>query len=314
MLIHVLIYTSETRPSPVSKADIDMLTEAAEKQGHKIEVIYSPDCQLAFTKKPHILVKNKRPKNINILLVKASFLGTDLDLHSNVIKQFQLSGIPVVNNHLSVIRAKNKVRTMQVLNRNGIPTPKTYVARSSKYIEDIVERIGSLPVIIKTLSGSHGSGVSIVETRNGLRSIAEMIIDNMKTGSLIVQEYVKESKGKDIRVFIVGGKIITAMQRIAANRDEFRSNFKLGGKVKIAELSPKEKRIALASVEACGLEMAGVDILRTKDGPKVLEVNANPGLEGITQATGVDVAGAVIKYTVAKAKRELKKKNKKNLT
>ncbi|MBT4120991.1 MAG: RimK family alpha-L-glutamate ligase [Candidatus Magasanikbacteria bacterium] len=312
MLIHILVYTSEARPSPVQKMDIAMLAEAAKKQGHEIEVIYSPDCQLGFTKKPHILVKNKRPKNINILLIKASFLGTDLDLHSNVIKQFQLSGISVVNDHLSVIRAKNKVRTMQVLNRNGVPTPKTYVARSSRYIEDVVERIGSLPVIIKNISGSHGSGVSIVETKNGLRSIAEMIIENMKSGSLIVQEYVKESKGKDIRVFVVGGKIVAAMQRIAANRDEFRSNFKLGGKVRIAELTAKEKRMSLAATDACGLEMAGVDILRTNSGPKVLEVNANPGLEGITQATGVDVAGAIIKYTATKAKREMGKKKKKS--
>lgn len=311
MLIHVLTFGNPARLTSVTQTDLDLLSEAAQNLGHKIEVIYSRDCQLEFTGKPRMLIKSKKRKNIDIVLVKANFLGADLDLHAGFIKQFELAGIPVINNSAAVIRAKNKMRTLQVLNQHKVPIPKSYIIRSSEYIDDVVEKIGSYPVILKSLSGSHGAGVAIIESQRGLRSIIEMMIESESSAPLTVQEYIKESRGKDIRVFIIGKRIIGAMERIATKRGEFRSNFHLGGRVRVAEMSRREKDVAFVAVEACKLEIAGVDILRTKKGPKVLEVNANPGLEGITKATGRDVAGEIIKYTVAKARREMRKKEKK---
>ncbi|MFH1947208.1 MAG: RimK family alpha-L-glutamate ligase [Candidatus Magasanikbacteria bacterium] len=303
MKIHTLIYTSLENPGPATKKDIELLAEAAEKQGHELEVISALDCQLKFSNKPEVFIKNKKIKGINVLLVRANFLTGSLDFHSGLIKQFELTGIPIINTHLPVLRAKNKQRNLQTLSHYKIPIPKTYIIRSPEYVDDVVKDIGSYPVIIKTTAGSHGLGVSIVESARGLKSLVGMLVNNRNSAPLIVQEYIRESKGKDIRVFILGKRIIAAMERIATKKGEFRSNFHLGGRVRVAEMSRKEKDVAFAAVKACGLDMAGVDILRTKTGPKVLEVNANPGLEGITLATGRDIAGEIIKYTVNKARR-----------
>jgi len=313
MKIHVLTYSNPDHLSQTVKTDLELLETAAKKQGHEIKIIYARDCQLKFSgKKPQVLIKNKKP-DIDVLLVRANFLTGSLDFHAGLIRQFEYAGFTVVNKRLPVLRAKNKLRTLQVLNREKVPIPKSYIVRSSNYTDDVIKDIGSFPVILKTVAGSHGRGVSIIESKRGLSSIIELLIEGEKSAPLIIQEYVKESKGKDIRVFILGKRIIAAMERIATKRGEFRSNFKLGGRVRVAEMSRREKDVAFAAVKACGLDMAGVDLLRTKSGPKVLEVNANPGLEGITQATGRDIAGEIIKYTVKKAKREIRKKeNKKN--
>ncbi|MDD5043767.1 MAG: RimK family alpha-L-glutamate ligase [Patescibacteria group bacterium] len=304
MKIHVLTYSSPTNLSPVTKMDLELLDKAAREQGHVLEIIYAKDCQLKFTtRRPEILIKNQKPEDMEVLLVRANFLHYNLESYSAIIKQFQMAGIPVINNHLAVVRAKNKLRTMQALSKLKIPVPKTYVIVSSEYMDDVIKGIGTFPVILKTISGSHGSGVSIIESKRGLRSVVEMMISASGPTPFIIQEYVKEAKGKDIRVFIVGKRIIAAMERIATKRGEFRSNFHLGGRVRVASMSRKEKDVAFAAIKAVGLDIAGVDILRTKTGPKVLEVNANPGLEGITQATGRDIAGEIIKYAVKKARR-----------
>lgn len=278
-----------------------MLMDAAQKQGHELVPLYARDCQLEFVKKPRILHKNKVVRGVKMLIVKPTFGGGDLDYHITTIKQFELAGVPVINPHGPVTRAKNKIRTMQVLKRKNIPMPKSYVVRSAEYIEDVMDDIGSHPVILKSAIGSKGVGVSIIESKRGLRSIVDMLVEDENSAPIILQEYVKESRGRDLRVFIVGNKIVAAMERIARKRGEFRSNFSLGGKVKVAELSSKEKRIAIAAAKALGLDIAGVDLIRSKDGPKVLEVNSNPGLQGITEATGIDVAGKIIKYAVKRA-------------
>lgn len=306
MKIHVLTFSHPDFMTPVTKTDLELLEKSAHKQGHVLEVIYARDCQLKFSsKKPEILIQNKplEEKGIKVLLIRANFLGTNIEFRSAIIKQFQIAGVPVINNHLAVVRAKNKVRTMQSLGRDGIPVPKTYIIGSSEYIDDVVEDIGRFPVILKTITGSHGSGVSIIESKRGLRSVIEMMMRSEGAMPLMIQEYVKEAKGKDIRVFIVGRRIVGAMERIATKRGEFRSNFHLGGRVRVASMSRREKDVAFAAVKSLGLDIAGVDILRTKTGPKVLEVNSNPGLEGITTATERDIAGEIIKYAVKKARR-----------
>lgn len=301
MLIHILTFSNPERLSPVTKVDLEMLVESAKRLGHKVEIIYDRDCQLVFNKKPEIHIQNKKRKNIKVILTRANFLNTFLEYRASIIHQFEITGIPVINHHLPVLRAKNKLRTIQILNKQKIPIPKSYLLSSSQYIDDAVKQFGSFPIILKTLYGSHGNGVTIIESKRGLRSIVEMMTGDENSNPIMLQEYVKEAKGKDIRVFIVGKRILAAMERIATKKGEFRSNFHLGGRVRVAEMSKKEKEIAFAAVSACGLDMAGVDILRTKKGPVVLEVNCNPGLEGITKATGRDIAGEIIKYTVKKA-------------
>lgn len=301
MRIHVLTFSDPEKTFGEGRANLDLIRDAAIRLGHTIEFIYANDCQLEFVKQPRLLIKNKKPAGIKVVIVRPGFGGSELDLHIGTIHQFEFLGVPVLNHHLAVMRTKNKIRSMQVLKKHGIAMPKSYVIRSSQYIGDVVDSIGSYPVVIKSLSGSKGAGVAIIESARGLRSIMDMLVNEDAPGPIIVQEYVKESSGKDIRIFTVGNTIVAAMERIAVKRGEFRSNFSLGGKVRIAELSAKEKQLALAAAKACDLDIAGVDLIRTKNGPKILEVNSNPGLSGITQATGIDVAGAIIKYAVKRA-------------
>ena len=303
MRIHLLTFSNPARSKGDTLESIQLLEEAAQKQGHVLDLIYAKNCQLEFLKKPRVLLDGKPLKGINVLIVKPTFGGKELDYHISTIKQFETGKYPVINMHGPVTRAKNKIRSMQVLLKKGIPMPKSYVVRSPEYIEEMVDDIGKFPVIIKAINRSQGAGVSIVESKRGLRSIIEMFVEDDTSAPMIIQEYIKESSGKDIRVFVVGGKIIAAMDRIAKRRGEFRSNFSLGGRVKIAELSDEEKRLAKAAAKALGLDIAGVDLIRSKNGTKVIEVNSNPGLKGITQATGVDVAGAIIKYAVKRAEK-----------
>lgn len=303
MIIHVLVFSHSQKLGENTRANIELLQQSAAKLGHDLRIIHDCDCQMKFNNGPELIIKNHEFKDINILITRPNPTGRNLEFRSLIIKQFEMMGIPVINNYLAVMRAKNKLKTTQVLSQKKIPLPKTYIVSHSKYIDDVILDMGSFPVILKTLSGSHGQGVSIVESKRGLKSIIEMLTKEKDHEPVIIQEYVKESSGKDVRVFIVGKRIVGAMERIATRRGEFRSNFHLGGRVRIAELSEQERLIAHQACEACGLDIAGVDIIRTNSGPKVLEVNANPGLEGITKATNRDIAGEIIKFAVNKYKR-----------
>ncbi len=306
MKIHILTYKKRGFQSGSQWTQLEMLRESAENLGHEIELVYADECQLRFFKKPEILVNNKKP-DIDILLIKAGFLGSDSSAHVSLIKQFELAGIPVVNKHYAVRSSKDKVKNIQVLQKNDIPTPKTIVVRSSQMLAEVVKTIGKYPLILKTSSGSLGVGVMIVESKRAMQSIVEML-HGQRHISVVIQEYIKESSGKDIRAFVVDNKVVAAMERIARKRGEFRSNYSLGGKIRALTLTKEEEKLALNAAKACELEMAGVDIIRTKTGPKILEVNSNPGIEGITEATGIDVAGEIIKYCVKKYKKINKQK------
>jgi ribosomal protein S6--L-glutamate ligase len=296
MKINILVFSNLNDPERATYKAVELLRESAEKMGHELEIIKAKDCKMIFNDRSKLFVNSTPISGMKKLLSLPSFSGKNLLIHGNIIKQFELMGVRVMNSFDATSIAKNKISMLQALSVGKIPMPKTYAVRSAEYLGDIVKEIGSYPVILKSLSGSHGIGVSIVESQRGLRSVAEMFLDSEDSGPLTIQEYVKESSGKDIRIFIVGGKIITAMERTARKRGEFRSNFVLGGKVAVAELSEEEKRLAKRAAKACGLDFSGVDLIRTKNGPKILEVNSNPGLEGITQATGKDIAGELIKY------------------
>lgn len=272
-----------------------MLKKAAVGLGHSARIFRDAHFQFILDDvAPRCLYQGQNFSPPDIMIVRASVLQ-NVDLAISTVKHLQLMKIPVVNYYLPIVRAKNKVRTMQILSHEGIPIPKTVMITSLDYLDTAVAQIGSFPLIVKIPNGSEGIGVSIIESNRSLRSMVELMSANFRNTTIIIQEYVKEAKGKDIRVFVVGDEIVAAMER-KAKRGEFRANFERGGSVSLTDLSETEKEIALAAAKAIGLHVAGVDIIRTATGPKILEVNSNPGLEGITQATGVNVAEHMVRF------------------
>lgn len=275
--------------------DAVAIKNAALEMGHSARIFRNANFQFSFDPhQPNLFYKNQKFSPPDVMIIRASVLD-NVDLEVSCVKQLQLMGVPVVNHYLPIVRAKNKVRTMQIMKHEGIPIPRTVVIHNVEYLDEAVRKLGSFPLILKTPHGSLGLGVSIIESRRSMRSMIDLISGNLKESLIIIQEYVKEAKGKDIRVFVVGGKIIAAMER-QAKKGEFRANFHQGGSVGIVDLSKEEQEMALKATKAIGLHVAGVDIIRTTEGPKILEVNSNPGLEGIIQATGVNVAYHIVKF------------------
>ncbi len=284
-------------------SDVLQLKRAALELGHHARIFRNANFQFSFDSvQPSLRYKSQRFSPPDVMIIRPSVLD-NVDLEVSTVRQLQLMGIPVVNHYMPIVRAKNKVRSLQILQHAGIPIPRTVVIHNVAYIDKAVEELGRFPLILKAPQGSLGVGVSIIESLRSMRSMVDLVSASLKNSLIILQEYVKEAKGKDIRVFVIGGKIIAAMER-KAKRGEFRSNFERGGSVALADLSEEEREIALKSTRAIGLDIAGIDIIRTVEGPKVLEVNANPGLEGITKATGINVAAQIVKFAEKVAKRK----------
>lgn len=283
-----------------------MLKKTAQFMGHQVRIFRNARFQFAFAAgKPTLFYKDEIFAAPDVMIIRP-YVFSNVDHEISTVKHLQLLDIPVVNHYLPIVRAKNKVRTLQILSHQGIPIPKTVVIHSLEYLDSAITKIGQFPLIMKTPLGSQGMGVSIVESKRSLLSMLDLIKMNFRHNQIIIQEYVKEAKGKDIRVFIVGGRIIAAMER-KAHRGEFRSNFHRGGSIALADISEEETKMAILAVSAIGLDIAGVDIIRTAEGSKVLEVNSNPGLEGITKATKIPVAEHIIRFAekVVKQKRWL---------
>lgn len=279
-----------------SKEEI-RLKNTAKAKGHTARVFRSGRFQLVYDGTARrLLYDGKLFPKYDVIITRPSILR-DVDLNISIIKQMDMMGIPIFNRYTPIIKAKNKLKSMQILDHYNIPIPKTTVIRSSKYLDLAVRSVGGLPVIIKTPFGSYGVGVTIAESKRGLKSM----MDWENTNMYMIQEFVKYSRGKDIRVFVVGGKVVGTMMR-SAMKGEFRSNIELGGKGSKVEITEEEKDIAIKSVQALDLEYAGVDILRSKEGPVVLEINANPGFKALEQYTGVDIASSLIDFAVEYAK------------
>jgi ribosomal protein S6--L-glutamate ligase len=282
-------------------ADIKMLKEAVKELGHTPKILRVDKCQLYYnSKKPDVLYGGKPFPKVDVIIPRFTAL-TNVTLKATIVHQLHLIGIPIIQSFKSLVRAKNKLRSLQLLSNKGIPVPTTIVVKRFEYLNIAIEKVGGFPIIIKTPFGSMGSGVAIVETRRALHSAFDMLLTSPDFNSLLIQEYVEEAEGKDIRVYIVDSKILTAMERIAPE-EEFRSNLALGGVGNVAKLSKEEKKIALDAAKVLDLKVAGVDILRSKHGPVVMEVNCNAGIEGITEVTGIDIAKEIVKYAVKFAK------------
>ncbi len=277
-----------------------MIKDAIEKAGHQVTILYENEIQIRYGQRPNIFINGEPLIGLDAIIVRPAF-KRDPSIHSSIIRQLELNGYLVINGYLGVHRAKNKIRTLQLLDHFDLPMPKTVVLFSGEGLNNTLKDF-SFPVVIKSAYGSGGTGIFIAETKRSAAPIIEYLLKGEGSNDPIkIQEYIKESKGKDLRVFVVGKTIVAAMQR-SAKKGDFRANFHKGGSVHSVELTEDEKRIAIAASQHMGLNISGVDLLRTKNGPVIIEVNSCPGLEGITEATGIDIAGLIVKYVEKKVR------------
>lgn len=282
------------------------IIKEAKARGHKVKTFYSPFVGLVFGNGKTLSYKGAviDPNKYDVILVRPGFTS-DPSINASIIKQFQLAGFYVLNGYIGVFRAKNKIRTLQMLDHFDIPVPKTLVVKDLETLQDAAQEF-KFPVIVKTIFGTHGRGVFLAESKRSLGPIVEYIVAREK-GPVSLQEYIREAKGQDLRIFVLGKKVVAAMERVAKS-GEFRANFHKGGSVTVADLSPEEKKIAIKATQIMGLDVSGVDILRTKTGPKIIEVNSNPGLEGITKASGVNVAEKMVDFIEKRVEKYGKKR------
>ncbi len=275
------------------------LVEAAEKHGHEAHVIDHLRCNIEIEQKgPSLFYGSEYLEGFDAVIPRVgasvTFYGTA------VVRQFEMMNVFSVNSSRGIVHSRDKLRCLQVLSKEGIGLPKTVFTNYSRNVEHVVESAGGAPVVLKLLEGTQGLGVVLAENQNAAQSVLEAF--NGLKARVIVQEFIKEAKGADIRAFVVDGEVVGAMKR-QGKEGEFRSNLHRGGTATIMELTEEEKRTAIKAAEAVGLGVAGVDLLQSSRGPLVLEVNSSPGLEGIERATGVDIAGKIISFIEQNVKR-----------
>mgnify|MGYP002623868905 CR=1 FL=1 len=274
------------------------LKEAAEKRGHEIHVVDYLRCYMDITAhRPKVIFRGKPLLGYDAVIPRIgathTFYGTA------VVRQFEMMGVFPTNESTAISRSRDKLRCLQLLARKGIGLPVTGFAHSTQDIEGLLNIVGGAPLVIKLIEGTQGIGVILAETEKA----AEAVIEAFRglDANILVQEFIKEAGGSDIRCFVVGEKVVASMKR-QAPEGEFRSNIHRGGTASKIKLTPEERSTATRAAKTMGLNVAGVDILRSNHGPVVMEVNSSPGLEGIEEATGVDVAGAVIEFLEKNAK------------
>lgn len=285
------------RLSPTTIKEIQALKNSIKQQGHTCVYLSVADCQMHFEgRRFEILYKNKTLPTCDVVIPRATFTD-NVELEVSLIKQFEDKKIPLINRSLPVQRAKNKLRTLQILTHHNLPVPKTIVVRKLEFIDKAIKAVGGYPVILKTPFGSYGAGVVIVESQKSLYSALDVIWNGMNMNIILIQEYIHEASATDYRAFVIGDKVVAAMKRTAKD-GEFRSNLHLGGKASTADLTDKEKKIAVYATQALGLDMAGVDIMRSQKGPVIIEVNANPGFSGLSKITGINIAKEIVRYSV----------------
>ncbi|RVT85719.1 30S ribosomal protein S6--L-glutamate ligase [Rhodobacteraceae bacterium CCMM004] len=274
------------------------LVEAAESRGHRIDVINTLRCYMNIaSRRPEIYYNGERLEGYDAVIPR---IGASVTFYGTaVLRQFEMMGVYPLNESVGIGRSRDKLRSMQLLARDGIGLPVTTFAHDPKVAEEVIELAGGTPVVIKLLEGTQGLGVVLADTDRSAKSVIEAF--RATNTNILVQEFIKEAGGTDIRALVVGGKVIAAMKRSGA-AGEFRSNLHRGGSAQIVKLSPEERATALRAAKCMGLNACGVDLLRANHGPVVMEVNSSPGLEGIERATGLDVAGKMIEHIEKHAK------------
>ncbi len=266
------------------------LVLAARARGHEVEVADALNFYLCVKRgRPEIYYRGGPPPRFDLVIPRIGASITNYGLA--VVRHFEMMGVPCLNGAVAIARSRDKLRAMQLLTKKDIDVPITVCARTPKDLDLMLELVGGTPVIVKLQQGTQGIGVMIAETRQAVSSLLETLWGMGQ--EIIVQQYIAESKGRDVRAFVVGGRVVAAMRR-AAKAGEFRSNLHRGGAGHRVMLDPVYERAAVAATKVMGLEVAGVDMLESASGPKILEINSSPGLEGIERATNVDVADRII--------------------
>lgn len=279
------------------------LKQAALERGHYIRIIDHMQCDLVMEKgKPNIMYNGHWMDKYDAIIPR---IGSSVTYYgATVIRQFEMMNIFTAVSSGALLRSRDKLRSLQKLSRAGLGLPRTVFTNFSKSAEDVVKLAGGTPLIIKLLEGTQGLGVMLIEKKSAAVSVIEAFY-GLKT-RIIIQEFIAEANGSDIRAFVVGGKIVAAMER-TAREGEFRSNFHRGGTCSVVELTDQEKQAAIHAANTIGLGIAGVDLLRSNRGPLILEVNSSPGLEGIEGATNIDIAGKIIEFIEQNAKQKKEK-------
>jgi ribosomal protein S6--L-glutamate ligase len=268
------------------------LKDAGEQRGHTVDIVDTMHCYMDITSsRPSVRYKGEPLPKYDAVIPR---IGSSVTFYgTSVVRQFEMMGTFSINESVAISRSRDKLRSLQLLSRKGIGLPRTGFANHPDRIDDLIKNVGGAPVVIKLLEGTQGIGVVLAETQKTAEAIIEAFM-GLKA-NILVQEYIKEAGGADIRCFVVGGKVVAAMKR-QASEGEFRSNLHRGGSASLVRLSPAERKTAINAAKTMGLNMSGVDILRSNNGPVVMEVNSSPGLEGIEKATGKDVAAMIIEF------------------
>ena len=274
------------------------LVEAGEQRGHEMHVVDTLRCYMNIAShKPVIHLKGQPLEGFDAVIPR---IGASITFYGTaVLRQFEMMGVFPLNESVAISRSRDKLRSLQLLARKGIGLPITGFAHSPDDVDDLIKMVNGAPLVIKLLEGTQGIGVVLAETPQAAESVIEAFM-GLKA-NILVQEFIKEAGGADIRCFVIGDKVVATMMR-KAKEGEFRSNLHRGGSAELIKITPEERSTAVRAANVMGLNVAGVDILRSNHGPVVMEVNSSPGLEGIERATGKDIAGMIIDFMAKEAK------------
>lgn len=281
------------------------LKEEAKARGHEVSIIKYRECYASIEQNnPTVSYRGEDLGKFDAIIPR---IASNMTRYGTaIVRQLEMQGVYTLSSSIAINRSRDKLRSLQLLAKAGVGIPKTIVSRNSADIDDLLEKLGGTPVIIKLARGTHGNGVVLAESKKAAKSVLQALyLSNDDGTNILLQEFVQESAGTDIRAFVVGGRVVASMQRKSLD-DDFRSNLHKGGEGTIVKLTDDEKKMAIKAAKAMGLNVAGVDLMRSERGPLILEVNASPGF-GIEKVTGRNVAGAIIEYVELNAKRKNKK-------
>ena len=268
------------------------LVQAAEERGHRVRIIDPLGCYMNIAAgRPEIHYRGESLQGFDAVIPR---IGASITFYGTaVVRQFEMMGVYCLNESVPISRSRDKLRCLQLLSKKGIGMPVTAFAHSTRYTDDLISMVGGAPLVVKILEGTQGIGVVLAETKKAAKSVVEAF--RGVKANILVQEYIDESHGMDLRCLVVGDKVIASMVR-KGGEGEFRSNLHRGGTAELARITPEERETAVRAVRVVGLNVAGVDMLRSRSGPRVIEVNSSPGLEGIEKVSGLDIAGTIIEF------------------
>jgi ribosomal protein S6--L-glutamate ligase len=273
------------------------LKQVAKERGHKVRVINYAKCYVTLERgNPIVRYEGEEIRDVDVIIPRIASSLTKYG--SSIVRQFEMQGVFTTASSIAIVRSRDKLRSMQLLAKAGVGIPKTVFARETADLEDVLSQVGGAPTIIKVARGTHGNGVVLAETNKAAKAVMQAFY--VEGVSFLVQEFIAESAGTDIRVIVVGGKVVASMKRQSLD-DDFRSNLHQGGEGKIVKLTEEERKTAQRAAKAMGLPICGVDMMRSARGPLVLEVNSSPGFS-IEKVTGRDVAAQIIDYIEQNAK------------